>query len=101
MGRIGGVGPERHVYDAFGGPPPSVGSRQFCASTPVNTVRTFTRPYDGEIDLFLVYCPDRRERVYAVDIDEAASSQGVLRVEPTANGQAKGIRWAADHELPA
>jgi hypothetical protein len=36
-----------------------------------------------------------------VDIDEAASSHGVLRVEPTANGQAKGIRWAADHELPA
>jgi len=70
------------------------------ASTRANTLRAFTRPYDGEIDLFLIYCPDT-DRVYALDVDEAASSEGVLRVEPTANGQAKGIRWAADHELPA
>jgi hypothetical protein len=70
------------------------------SSTRANTLRAFTRAYDGEIDLFLVYCPDT-DRVYALDVDEAASSEGVLRVEPTANGQAKGIRWAADHELPA
>jgi PD-(D/E)XK endonuclease len=56
--------------------------------------------YDGEADLFLVYCPDT-ERVYAVSVDEAASSEGKLRVAPAANGQAKGIRWASDHELPA
>lgn len=54
----------------------------------------------GEADLFLVYCPET-ERVYAVTVDEAASSEGMLRVAPPANGQAKGIRWAADHELPA
>jgi hypothetical protein len=70
------------------------------ASTRANTLRVFSRPYDGEIDLFLVYCPET-SRVYAVDIDEAASSSGVLRVDPAANGQLKGIRWAADHELPA
>jgi PD-(D/E)XK endonuclease len=40
-------------------------------------------------------------RVYALDIDEATSSEGALRVDPTANGQAKRIRWAADHALPA
>ena len=65
-----------------------------------NTTRAITRPYHGEADLFLVYCPDTG-RVYAVDVDEAASSMGSLRVAPAANGQAKGIRWAADHELPA
>lgn len=70
------------------------------ASTRANTLRAFTRPYEGEIDLFLVYCPDT-DRVYALDVDEAASSEGVLRVDPTANGQVKGVRWAADHELPA
>jgi len=70
------------------------------ASTGANTLRGFTRPYDGEIELFLVCCRDT-DRVYAVDVDVAASSEGVLRVEPTANGQAKGIRWAADYELPA
>jgi hypothetical protein len=52
------------------------------------------------IDLFLVHCPDT-DRVYALDVEEAAASQARLRVEPTANGQAKGVRWAADHELPA
>ncbi len=40
-------------------------------------------------------------RVYALSPDEAASSSGSLRIDPTGNGQMKGIRWAADHELPA
>jgi hypothetical protein len=53
-----------------------------------------------QIDLFLIYCPDT-DQVYALDVGEAASSNGRLRVDPAANGQAKGIRWAADHELPA
>jgi hypothetical protein len=71
------------------------------ASTRVNTRRAYTTPYDAEqIDLFLIYCPGT-ERVYALDVGEAASSNGRLRVDPAANGQAKGIRWAADHELPA
>jgi hypothetical protein len=70
-------------------------------STRVNTVRTYIAPYDAEqIDLFLIYCPET-ERVYALDVGEAASSNGRLRVDPAVNGQAKGIRWAADHELPA
>ena len=71
------------------------------ASTRANTLRAFTTPYDADqIDLFLIYCPET-DRVYALDVGEAASSNGRLRVDPTANGQAKGIRWAADHELPA
>ena len=65
-----------------------------------NTTRAIKRAYHGEADLFLVYCPDTG-RVYAVDVDEAASSLGSLRVAPAVNGQAKGIRWAADYELPA
>ena len=70
-------------------------------STRINTVRTFITPYDqDQIDLFLIYCPDT-DRVYALDVDEAAASHGALRVDPAANGQAKRIRWAADHELPA
>jgi hypothetical protein len=71
------------------------------ASTRINTRRTFITPYDADqIDLFLIYCPDT-DRVYALDVGEAASSHGALRVDPAANGQAKRIRWAADHELPA
>jgi hypothetical protein len=70
-------------------------------STRVNTRRAFHTPYDADqIDLFLVYCPDT-DRVYAVGVGEVPSGCGFLRVEPTANGQAKRIRWAADYELPA
>jgi hypothetical protein len=65
-----------------------------------NTRQTFRRSYHGEAELFLVYCPET-DRVYAVGIEEAASGIGALRVAPTANCQAKGVRWAADYELPA
>jgi hypothetical protein len=71
------------------------------ASVRVNTRRTFITPYDAEqIDLFLIYCPET-DRVYALEVGEAASGHGALRVDPAANGQAKRIRWAADYELPA
>jgi hypothetical protein len=63
-------------------------------------VRSFTRSYVGEIDLLLVYCPET-DRVYALDVEEAATGQATLRVDPTSNGQARGVRWAADYELPA
>jgi hypothetical protein len=71
------------------------------ASSRANTLRAYTKPYDADqIDLFLIYCPET-DRVYALDVGEAAASHGALRVDPAANGQAKRIRWAADHELPA
>ncbi len=65
-----------------------------------NTRQTFRRSYHGDADLFLIYCPET-DRVYAVDVEEAASGKGALRVAPTANSQAKGVRWASDYELPA
>jgi len=65
-----------------------------------NTKHAIRRAYYGEADLFMVYCPET-ERVYALDVDEAASSKGALRVAPAANGQARGVRWAANYELPA
>jgi hypothetical protein len=69
-------------------------------SVRANTRKVMTRPYIGEIELFLVYCPEIG-RIYAVPIDEATRSQGYLRIAPTANGQHKGVRWAKDYELPA
>jgi hypothetical protein len=64
-----------------------------------NTHKTYCRTYENEVDLFLVYCPET-DRVYVIPIEEATSSVGALRVAPTANGQAKGIRWAREYELP-
>jgi PD-(D/E)XK endonuclease len=71
------------------------------SSTRANTKGAYLTPYSAEqIDLFLIYCPDT-DRVYAVDVGEATSFNGGLRVDPTANGQTKRVRWAADYELPA
>jgi hypothetical protein len=64
-----------------------------------NTRGTYSRTHHNEIDLFLVYCPET-DRVYAVPVDEATSTELALRVAPTANGQAKRIRWAKHYELP-
>jgi PD-(D/E)XK endonuclease len=63
-----------------------------------NTQRVYLRSYFGEIDYFAVYSPDI-DRVYAVPVDEAGRCSGSLRVEPTANGQSKGVRWADDYLL--
>jgi hypothetical protein len=65
-----------------------------------NTMRTIMRGYEGEADIFLVYCPDTG-RIYSVPVEEAPRGQMCLRVEPTANGQVHGVRWAENYELPA
>ena len=75
------------------------------SSATASTLTTVSRPphnntHRGGIGLVLIYCPDT-DRVYAVVVGEATLFNGGLRVDPTANGQAKRIRWAADHELPA
>jgi hypothetical protein len=68
-------------------------------STRVNTRQVFFRGYRGEIEIFLVYCPDT-DQIYAVPVEEASTCETYLRVDPTQNGQAVGIRWARDYELP-
>ena len=69
-------------------------------SVRVNTKGTHVRDYRGQIDLFLVYCPDTSE-VYAVPIEEVRHTGGSLRLDPTVNNQLQGIKWAADYVLPA
>jgi hypothetical protein len=49
-----------------------------------------------EVDLFGVYCPDL-DRVYLVP--HLGKHAPVLRIDPSMNGQEKGIRWAKDFEL--
>jgi PD-(D/E)XK endonuclease len=69
-------------------------------SVQCNTRRTLVRDYDGEADVFLVHCP-ATDRVYCVPVAEVPTGYMYLRVKPTLNGQAHGIRWASDYELPA
>jgi PD-(D/E)XK endonuclease len=65
-----------------------------------NMNQVLFRNYVGEVELFLIYCPET-QGIYAVPVDEAPEGYGSLRVKPTRNGQAAGVRWARDYELPA
>ena len=58
------------------------------------------RPYDGEAEVFIVHCPEMNE-IYAVPVADAPKRGVTLRVDPTVNSQAKGVRWARDYILPA
>ena len=69
------------------------------SSVQVNTKRAVIRDYKGEVELFMVHCPETGG-TYAIPIDEATRSHGTLRIDPTANGQDKYVRWARDYELP-
>lgn len=59
------------------------------------TKKKYTRE---EIDYFAVYC-EYTKKVYLVPVEDVGIDQGYLRVEPTANNQAKGVRWAEDYEI--
>lgn len=56
------------------------------------------RPYHGEIDAFGVFSPDTGW-VYLVPLDGLGDNACSLRLRPTANNQAKGIRFAVDYEI--
>ena len=65
-----------------------------------NRTGTYVRSYTDEADVFIVHCPET-DRIYAVPVGDSGVLKAVsLRVTAPANGQSKGIRWAADHELP-
>jgi hypothetical protein len=69
-------------------------------STRCNMTSVRTRSYAGEADLFMVYCRETCG-IYAVPIEDVRVKGGRLRVDPPANGQVKGVRWASEYELPA
>lgn len=57
------------------------------------------RSYAGEIDAFAVWCP-QNQKGYFVPADDLASGIATLRLTAAANNQQRGVRWAADYELP-
>jgi hypothetical protein len=69
-------------------------------SVRANTRKRVLRDYKEDVEMFIVYCPDT-ELLYAVPIDDVTRTEATLRVEPTANGQNRNVRWARDYELPA
>ena len=65
-----------------------------------NTRGSIDRGYDGDAEVFLVYCP-ATDQIYAVPVDEAPAAAAVCGLSPPATGKPDGIRWARDYELPA
>lgn len=63
-----------------------------------NRRMTAIRGYEGEVELFLVYCREN-DCVYCVPADEATGKEVWLRVEPCTNNQSRRIRWARDYSI--
>ncbi len=55
------------------------------------------RTYVGDVDFFGVYCP-QLDRCFLIPTEQVVSHAS-LRVEPTRNGQTRGIRWASNYAL--
>jgi PD-(D/E)XK endonuclease len=54
--------------------------------------------YIGQIDFFMVYCPDTNS-IYCLKVDECPIDKCYLRLSPTKNKQNKGIKMASDYEI--
>jgi hypothetical protein len=65
-----------------------------------SNTRNAPRDYRGEVDVFGVYSP-QLDAVFIVPVDDVATRLCHLRLAPTRNGQAKGIRWAEPYRLKA
>lgn len=54
--------------------------------------------YKGQIDYFMVYCPDN-EGYYKVSVNDAANTQCNLRIDKPNGGTTSHIKWAKDYLL--
>jgi hypothetical protein len=64
----------------------------------VNWSTRVTTSYQGQVDIFLVYCPDTKE-VYRIPVAITGKRHFSLRIETARNGQSKNIRMASDFTL--
>jgi hypothetical protein len=67
--------------------------------TSLNVFTNIAQTYQGQIEVFLVYCPDT-DRVYWIPIEKATASIMYLRVDqPAYKGLQGRINWAREFEL--
>lgn len=70
---------------------------QTCRYTPSGYVRTSYTP--SEVDAIAAYSPELH-RGFLIPIGEASGRRSIhLRLDPTKNNQADGIKWARDYEF--
>ena len=53
--------------------------------------------YKGQVDIFLIYCPDN-EKIYIASVDDFPPHKFHLRINPPQVNR-KNIRWAKDYEF--
>lgn len=61
-----------------------------------NYVKGVYKHYQGEVELFGVYCPEL-ERVYLVPVAHTRKNVCILRLIPAKNGQRVNVRMASDY----
>jgi uncharacterized protein YwbE len=66
-----------------------------CFSSHTHRGGIATRLYTGEVEYLGVFCPGTDD-TYLLPLNDLPVIRGMLRVEPTKNGQTKGLRWARD-----
>jgi hypothetical protein len=63
-----------------------------------SNTKNLPRDYRGEVDVFGVHSSALNE-VFIVPVQDVATRLCHLRLEPTRNNQAKGVRWAEPYRL--
>lgn len=58
------------------------------------------RDYKGQVDVFLVWCPELKT-VYEVPVADCGRQRMSLRIERAKNGQLAYVRYAANYVVPA
>lgn len=67
-----------------------------CCST--NWLQGTSKSYKGQVEFFAIYVPEL-DKIYVVPVDQVGVKEANLRLDPTKQGQAKGVRWAKDFEF--
>ena len=75
------------------------GSVRFNTKSSTNSMtKCIEDDYHGDVDSFIVYCPDN-EGLYYVPIDDVGTSEMWIRVEEAKNGQTNGINFAEEYRF--
>lgn len=62
------------------------------------SIKSKARRYDGEVDIFAVYCPDN-DKCYLIAAEHSTGMQMSLRADTARNNQQNGVRYARDFEF--
>lgn len=64
-----------------------------------NSISITRKSYQGEVDIFLVYCPGN-DKVYSVPISVTGETEFRMRIDPPRTKAATSkIKWAKDYEI--